>query len=391
MINFSKLKSFDWTLFILIFLLVIIGLVLQYSLSLSAQSANFFLKQCIFVAISFLFFWLIFFIDFRFIKATAFLIYLFSILLLGAVLIFGKELRGSKGWLDFGVFNFQVAEFAKLATIIILAKFWQVARSPVKPRHLFFSLILILPLFFLIIKQPDLGSALTIVLIWLGVIFLVDSNKKHLLSLVLIIVLASVFSWFFLLQDYQKDRILIYLNPAKDSLKSGYQVNQSIIAVGSGQFLGRGFGLGPQSQLKFLPDSGTDFVFAVLAEEFGFMGCLLLLGIYLLLLLRLVRIARQVYGNFSLVLICGVVIYLFFQMVINVGMNIGLAPVIGLPLPLVSYGGSSLLVTLVSLGLVQSVLRHQPFAKQLTIGDDEGFLYLFKKNGNVMEEFLINN
>ena len=193
--------------------------------------------------------------------------------------------------------------------------------------------------------------------------------------MLLIIILVGVFSWFFLLQDYQKDRILIYLNPAMDPLKSGYQVNQSMIAVGSGQFLGRGFGLGPQSQLKFLPDPETDFAFAVLAEEFGLMGCLLLLGIYSLLLLRLMRIARQVYGNFSLVLICGVTIYLFFQMIINVGMNIGLAPVIGLPLPLVSYGGSSLVITLIALGLVQSVLGHQPFTKTLTVDDSDGFTF----------------
>ncbi len=376
MINFFKLKSFDQTLFVLTFLLVVIGLVLQYSLSLSNPSVNFFSKQCIFAIIGFLFFWAIFFIDFRFIKATAFLIYLLSILLLGAVLIFGKYLRGTRGWLDFGFFNFQPAELAKLAAIIILAKFWQVARSSIKPRHLFFSFLLILPLFLLIIKQPDLGSALTIILIWLGVVFLVDSNKKHLLSLLLIIILVSTFSWFFLLKDFQKDRISIYLNPARDPLKRGYQISQSIIAVGSGQFFGRGFGLGPQSQLKFLPDSETDFAFAVLAEEFGLLGCLLLLGIYSLLLLRLMRIARHVYGNFSLVLICGVTIYLFFQMIINVGMNIGLAPIIGLPLPLVSYGGSSLVLTLISLGLVESVLGHQPFARAQTIEDAESFVLI---------------
>jgi len=378
MIKFFKLKSFDQTLFILTFLLVIIGLVLQYSLSLSDPGINFFTKQCIFVAVGFLLFWGISFLDFRFIKATAFLIYLLAILLLIIVLIFGKELRGTRGWLDFGFFNFQPAELAKLATIIILAKFWQVTRSPIKPKHLLFSLILILPLFLLIIKQPDLGSALTIILIWLGVVFLVDSNKKHLLSLLLIIVLVTTFSWFFLLEDYQKDRVSTYLNPSRDPLATGYQINQSMIAVGSGQFFGRGFGLGTQSQLKFLPDSETDFAFAVLAEEFGLMGVLLLLGIYSLLLLRLMRIARQVYGNFSLVLICGVTIYLFFQMIINIGMNIGLAPIIGLPLPLVSYGGSSLVITLISLGLVESVLRHQPFTKASTIEDSEGFVLIGK-------------
>ncbi len=374
MISLFKLKSFDWILFILTFLLVVIGLALQYSLSLSVTGISFFSKQCIFTIIGFLFFATILFIDFRFIKATAFLIYLSSILLLVAVLIFGKYLRGTKGWLDLGLFNFQPAELAKLATIIILAKFWQVARSPIKMKHLFFSLILILPLFFLIIKQPDLGSAGIIIFIWLGIVFLVDNNKKHLLSLLLIIILVSALSWLFLLEDYQKDRISIYLNPARDPLEKGYQINQSMIAIGSGQLLGRVFGLGSQSQLKFLPDAETDFAFAVLSEEFGFLGSLLLLGIYLLLLLRLMRIARQVYGNFSLVLVCGVTIYLFVQVIINIGMNIGLVPIIGLPLPLISYGGSSVVITLIGLGLVESVLMHQPFARTPIIDDSDGFI-----------------
>jgi rod shape determining protein RodA len=376
-INLPKTKSFDFTLFILVFLLVVIGLVLQYSLSFAGTSVSF-SRHLIFVLIGFLFFGLVYLIDFRLIKATAFFIYLLSLILLILVLFFGKSLRGTSGWLDFGFFNFQPAELAKLAAIIILAKFWQKAPSPVKTKHVLYSFLLIAPLSFLIALQPDFGSAVTIVLIWLGVLFLVDSNKKHFLSLFLIFILIASLAWFFIFEDYQKDRILTFLQPSRDVLKSGYQVNQSVIAVGSGQFWGRGFALGTQSQLKFLPDPGTDFIFAVLAEEFGLLGSLFFLLIYFLFLARLVRIARQVYGNFSLVLVCGVMIYFSFQMLINVAMNLGVAPVVGLPLPLISYGGSSLLISLISLGLVESVLRHQPFSRPSNVLDQEGFMLVGK-------------
>ncbi|MCF7906937.1 rod shape-determining protein RodA [Patescibacteria group bacterium] len=376
-INLPKIKSFDFTLFILVFLLVVIGLVLQYSLSFAGTGVSF-SRHLIFVLIGFLFFGLVYLIDFRFIKATAFFIYLLSLILLILVLFLGKSLRGTSGWLDFGFFNFQPAELAKLATIIILAKFWQKAPAPVKIKHVLYSFLLIAPLFLLIARQPDFGSAITIVLIWLGVLFLVDSNKKHFLSLLLIFILIASLAWFFIFEDYQKDRVLTLLQPSRDVLKSGYQVNQSVIAVGSGQFWGRGFALGTQSQLKFLPDSGTDFIFAVLGEEFGLLGGLFFLLVYFLFLARLVRIARQVYGNFSLVLVCGVMIYFSFQMLINVGMNLGVAPVVGLPLPLISYGGSSLLISLICLGLVESVLRHQPFSRPLNNLDQEGFMLVGK-------------
>jgi rod shape determining protein RodA len=380
-ISLPKIKSFDFPLFILVFLLVTIGLVLQYSLSFAGTSSNF-SRHLVFVLIGFLCFGLIYLVDFRFIKATAFFIYLLSLILLVLVLFWGKSLRGTSGWLDFGFFNFQPAELAKLATIIILAKFWQKAPSPVKAKHVLYSFLLIVPLFLLIARQPDFGSAITIILIWLGVFFLVDSNKKHFLFLFLIFILLASLSWFFVFEDYQKDRVLIFLQPSRDVLKEGYQVNQSIIAVGSGQLWGRGFGLGTQSQLKFLPDAGTDFVFAVLGEEFGLLGSLFFLLIYFLFLARLVRIARQVYGNFSLVLVCGVMIYFSFQMLINVGMNLGIAPVVGLPLPLISYGGSSLLISLICLGLIESVLRYQPFSRPLNPLGQEDFMLVEKSNKN---------
>lgn len=366
MINLVQLKRFDTILFILMVLLIVFGLVIQYSLSLAPiyQSTGDFSKQCIFALIGLILFLLVFLTDFRFVRSSAYIIYLLTILFLIGVLFFGQIFRGVQGWLSLGFFYFQPAELAKLTAIIILAKFWQEALLPVRLKHLLISFILILPLIFLIILQPDLGSALMIIIIWFGILFLVDKNKKHFISLLIILILVFSSSWLFFLQDYQKDRILTYINPQGDPLNRGYQITQSIVAVGSGQVVGRGFGLGPQSQLRFLPAGETDFIFAVLAEEFGFIGCLLLLGIYAGLFYRLIRLARTVYDNFGLILILGTTLSIFFQVFINIGMNIGLVPVVGVPLPFVSYGGSSLLISMISIGLVESVVTHQPFPRR---------------------------
>ncbi len=365
MFNSAQLKRFDLVLFILMAFLVVFGLLAQYSLSLGVKGDgdDNFSKQAIFAIGGLFLFFIICFIDFRFVRSSTYLIYLFTVILLVAVLLFGQNFRGVKGWFNFGFFNFQPAELAKLSSIIILAKFWQEARKPVRIKHLIFSLILISPFILLILCQPDLGSALMILIIWFGIFVLVDKNRKHLLVFLVILSVICLTAWFFFLQDYQKDRILTYLDPQSDPLGRGYQITQSIVAVGSGQAFGRGFGLGPQSQLRFLPAGETDFIFAVLAEEFGFVGCLLLLGVYAAIFYHLIRVARMIYDNFGLVLILGTNVLIFSQMFINIGMNVGLVPVVGVPLPFISYGGSSLLISLISFALIESVIIYQPFTK----------------------------
>lgn len=367
MINLTQLKRFDATLFVLMILLIIVGLTLLYSLSLSIKTAGFnnFTKQCIFVLIGLALFCFVCLTDFRFFRSVGYWFYILTIVLLIAVLVMGETFRGVKGWLNFGFFNFQPVELAKLAVIIVLAKFWQETRRPVRLKHILISFILVCPSIYLVIRQPDLGSAMLIIVIWLGILFLVDKNRKHILTLLLIIILVSTISWLFFLKDYQKDRILTYVNPHSDPLGRGYQITQSMVAVGSGQIFGRGFGLGPQSQLQFLPASDTDFIFAVLAEEFGLIGSLFLLSLCAIFLYRLFRISLSVYDNFSMVLVLGIGIYFFLQIIINIGMNTGLVPVIGLPLPFVSYGGSSLLISMIAVAMVQGVIIHQPFTKTL--------------------------
>ncbi len=364
MFNLVKIKRFDFSLFILTLFLIIIGLVLQYSLSLAGGSgSNNFVKQLIFFIIGLVLFFAVSFVDYRFIKSAVFLVYVLTILFLIFTLFFGHVFRGVKGWLSFGGLNFQPAELAKFTAIIILAKFWQESRKPIRVKHIIASFVLIIPLIFLIFFQPDLGSAAMIVFLWGGILLLIDENKKHILGLLIIVILISLIGWFAFLKDYQKERISTYFSPSSDPLERGYQITQSIIAVGSGEILGRGFGLGPQSQLKFLPASETDFVFAVLAEEFGLVGGLFFLIIYSLFLYRLIVVGRTVYDNFSLIAILGSAIYFFVQLIINVGMNIGLVPIVGVPLPFLSYGGSSLLVSLLTLGVIESIIIHQPFTK----------------------------
>ncbi|MDA2936182.1 rod shape-determining protein RodA [Patescibacteria group bacterium AH-259-L05] len=363
--RFTFLKRFDTVLFIFMVLLIALGLATLYSLSLSFEHEGMsnFSRQLIFTGIGLVLFGVVSVTDFRFFRSVSYWIYIITILLLVAVLIFGVTFRGVKGWLSLGFFNFQPTELAKLAVILVLAHFWQEARRPIKITDVMVSFVIVLPSIYLILRQPDLGSAAMIIILWIAIFLLVDKNKKHIAGLLVILIIIASLSWMFVLEDYQKDRIFTYINPDLDPLGRGYQITQSIVAVGSGEIIGRGFGLGSQSQLHFLPAPDTDFIFAVLAEEFGLMGSLLLLGLFTLLIYRLIRISEVVYGNFSLVLVLGITLYIFLQMGINIGMNIGLIPVIGVPLPLVSYGGSSLLISMIAVALVESVVMHQPFTK----------------------------
>ena len=203
--------------------------------------------------------------------------------------------------------------------------------------------------------QPDLGSAMILFLTWLAMVLLLPVPKKTILAIFLIILVLAAGAWLFVLQDYQKDRLLTFVQPQRDPLGSGYNVRQSVVAVGSGQVLGRGLALGSQSQLNFLPEQETDFIFAVIAEELGFVGAGLLLLLFASLFLRLYKIARETRDDFGNFLCLGIITYLTIQTFINIGMNLGIAPVTGIPLPLVSYGGSSLVSILIALGIVLNV------------------------------------
>lgn len=352
------LRSLDWVLFGIVLVLVSFGLVMLYSLTLNVASPDFgaFRDQVLFAIVGFFLFFLFSFLDYRYLRSFAWPLFFLGVLLLVAVWLFGTEIRNVKSWFTLAGFTFQPVEFAKILLIIFFAKYFtDHAEDLFHFRHLLVSGAGAGVYILLVLLQPDLGSALILLGSFLALALLVNVRRSHLLVLILLLAVVAVISWFFLLREYQHDRILTVLDPSRDPLGRGYNVQQAIVAIGSGKFFGRGLGLGSQSQLNFLPEQKTDFLFAVVAEELGFVGATLLLGLFAWLLFRLYRIARRCPDDFGSYLVFGLGIVLFIQMLMNIGMNLGLLPVAGVPLPFLSAGGSSLVAMLVAMGIVQSV------------------------------------
>lgn len=280
--------------------------------------------------------------------------YLVCLALLVIVFILGFETRGSIRWIPLGLFNLQPSELAKPVMILTLAYFW--SRHLPTWLNILKSLVILAPYFILIFRQPDLGTALTVGFIWLSILIAAHLSWQKLTSIVLLGTILTPVTWFFM-QAYQRQRILSFLFPQKDPLGIGFHVIQSMIAVGSGQLMGRGLGRGTQSRLQFLPEFRTDFIFAFIAEELGFMGSMIVLVIYAILIFILVRLIFQARDLLAELMVTGVLGMLFFQIVVNIGMNTGIMPVTGITLPFLSYGGSSMLSTFMAIGLAASVAR----------------------------------
>lgn len=352
----------DWILITAIVLLLILSLSVLYPISYGGETAskdrsNFF-RQLIFVAIGIAIFFILSFFDYRIIKGYSASLFIIGILLLAAVLILGKTIRGTVGWIGFSGFHLQPVELFKVILAIMLAKYLSVNSRTIKEfRHILITLIPVGLSTFLILKQPDLGSALVVVSIWLGILIISGIKKRYLLILLVAGLIVSAIAWGFLLKDYQKDRINSLFNPSADPLGTGYNAIQSTVAVGSGGIWGKGLGHGSQSQLNFLPEKHTDFIFAVTAEEMGLGGALFVLFLLSLIIIRLFGIAQKSQGNFGKLLVSGIAIMIFVQSVVNIGMNMGVVPITGIPLPLLSYGGSALITTLAALGIAESVHR----------------------------------
>lgn len=281
--------------------------------------------------------------------------YLVSVLLLVATLVLGSSVRGSVRWIPIGSFQLQAGEFVKPLLVLAFAYFVQLF-PPHKFRNVLINLVLFAIPAFLIFKQPDLGTALVISSIWAGVMF-VGGLSFWLIGAV--VGFATIFAKYlpYVLHDYQLKRLETFIDPFRDPLGAGYNVIQSIIAVGSGGFLGKGLGHGTQSHLRFLPERHTDFIFASLAEELGLIGSLLVIFCLGGLLYRLLTLATHSQSNSSRLIYVGIFSFLFFQTFINIGMNIGIAPVTGVTLPLISYGGSSVLAIAITLGIAASCAR----------------------------------
>lgn len=355
----EKTHNIDWLL--ILFLLPIIGAGLVTMSSFTGEEP-FFLRQILWLVVSFGVFGVFSFIDFRFLKQSNLLIslYLFFVVLLLLLFVLGTTTKGATAWFNFGSFSFQPADFMKLVLILVLAKYFSRRHVEIQNiKHLFISGLYMLIPFGLVFLQPDFGSALIIFAIWFGMTLVSGISKKHLALVIGVGLTAFLIMWFGVLQPYQKARITNFLNPLADIQGTGYNAYQSTIAVGSGQLLGKGVGYGTQSRLEFLPEHQTDFIFAAYAEEWGFVGAVLLLILYGLVLWRILRSAQYGASNFEIFFALGLAILFVSHIIINVGMNIGLMPVTGITLPFMSYGGSHLLTSFMGLGILMGLRKNE--------------------------------
>ncbi len=358
--RFSRFRSADWLVVLSAFLLILFGLAAIYSVDLSrgAELVNV-KKQLIAVFVALVASFFLATSNYKLLRNYSLVLYVVGVLFLIAVLVFGTTVRGARGWFVFAQASLQPVEFMKFALIVSLASYFsQRARSDFGLREFFESaLITALPVC-LILLQPDLGSASILVGVWFILTLFAGMRTRFVLSLVAIGSGALLFAWQFLFATYQKARLLTFLSPQFDPLGQGYNVAQAVIAIGAGGWFGRGLGFGSQSQLKFLPESQTDFIFAVIAEELGFIGVILLLAAFTVLFIRFAHLIRHARDSFTAFLVIGIACVFFLQILVNVGMNLGLLPVTGIGLPLVSYGGSSLVLFVLLLGVIQSIAIH---------------------------------
>jgi len=341
-------RHFDWLIFFLALILALLGLVVLKSIAPSLVT-----QQIVWLVLGLVFFFVFSQIDYRRYPRFAWIFYFSSIFFLLLTFIFGRAIRGSVRWLEIGGFGLQPSELVKPFLILFFASFFA-SEEEMNLKRILTGFGLLLPPFLMIFFQPDLGSSLVVLFFWLGIVLAKGMKGKWLVLSSVLFLLIVPLVWFFL-KDYQKQRLLTFLNPQIDALGSGFNVIQSMIAVGSGQFLGRGLGRGTQSHLSFLPERHTDFIFASLAEELGFVGSFLLLGLFFLLLWRILNLARNSRDQLSFLIYIGVFTLLFSQILVNLAMNLGLLPVTGITLPLISYGGSSLLSTMIALGVVVGI------------------------------------
>jgi rod shape determining protein RodA len=356
---FKSLKYFDWLLFAAVIILTLFGLLMIYSTGMSGgPESRLWPRQLVFIAIGLLGLFFLSQLDHRYFQKNSSIIYVLCLLLLVAVLIFGQEIRGTRRWFDFGVFNFQPAELSKFALIVVLAKFFQI-RKPLLQKfpYIFWSFLYVLFPASLIILQPDLGSAAVFFAIWLGMLLVSSIPRRFFGYLLVFFLLVFFVSWQFFLQDYQKERLASFLNPGADPLGGGYNVRQAIVAVGAGGVSGSGLARGLQSQLKFLPERQTDFIFASTVEELGIIGGGLVIALLLFVLWRMYKITRNARDLFATYVAAGIFFLIFTQSIVNLGMNLGLVPVTGISLPFLSYGGSNLVVLLWLVGIMENIAR----------------------------------
>ncbi len=353
------IQNFDWLLLLLLGLIAVLSVLNLYSATFPIRDSGgtqIFFKQIYWFLSGFAIFLLMTTFDYHHLKRLAYPLYGFSLGLLVLVFLLGDIRSGSQRWLSIGGVAFQPSELAKIAIILTLARFFT-ERGQIETyglRDLWRPFLFVAVPCALILKEPDLGTALVLLIVSFSIILFARIKLRSFLILVLSGMIAAPFIWF-TLEEYQQRRILTFLRPDMDPLGAGYHINQSKIAIGSGLFWGKGYLQGTQTRLHFLPEQHTDFAFSVLAEEWGFVGAGVLLLLYCLLLLRGISIAKNSKDTFGALIALGIIATIFWQLIINVSMTTGLLPVVGIPLVMFSYGGSSTVATMAALGLLMNI------------------------------------
>lgn len=356
---FKKLKRFDPLLILSVLALLTIGIMAVYSATYT-RTNSFYQKQIIFAIVGIILFFVFSSIDYKIYSKYSKLIYIFNLLFLISVFFLGSVRYGAQRWIVLGPINIQPSELAKLFVVLTLSDLLirNYKESFRGYKDLFMTALHILPIFLLVAKQPDLGTGVVILFSYIVLIFLNDIDYKTFITLALIGLLSLPLAYFFALRPYQRQRVITFLNPEADLLGSGWNIIQSKIAVGSGQLMGKGYLEGTQDKLRFLPESQTDFIFAVISEEFGFVGGLTIIFLYLILIFTILKIGQKAEERYGQLICYGIASIIFFHTLVNIGMVIGVMPAKGLPLLLLSYGGSSLIFVFIMLGIVQSVKNY---------------------------------
>lgn len=356
----GKLTSgFDWILVAAILPIALGGLATMTSFE---GNSGLFVRQLIWLLVAIGIMFVIAKMDVRFLRDSRYITIFYGVALslLVLVLLVGKTVKGSTSWFDFGGVSFQPTDLVKLLVIAILAKYFSRRHVEIaRIKHLLISALYAALPIGLIMLQPDFGSAMVVAGLWLGMALVAGISKKHILIVLGATAVAFAIAWIFLFKPYQKARIETFINPTADIRGSGYNAYQSVIAVGSGGVLGKGLGYGTQSRLNYLPEYETDFVFAAFAEEWGFIGGLIIVASFCILLWRLLLHAMRGASNFETLFCVGFALMIFGHVIVNIGMNIGIMPVTGIPLPFMSYGGSHLLGEFIGLGIVMSMARFE--------------------------------
>jgi rod shape determining protein RodA len=363
----GALRRLDWSLLTAAILLAAIGLAALYSLGMNVDHPDMsrVTHQAAAMGIGLVVLFIVAYLDYRFWWNATWVLYGLGALLLMAVLFLGVTIRGTRGWFVVLGQTFQPVEFARIALVLVFSRFFAFRLDGRRRLQTVLLSAALLGIYVgLLFLQPEFGYAALFLVVWAAYILLARLPRWQILLMAIVLIIVSICTWFFILNTTQKSRIIGFVHPSGDTQGQNYNVIQSIVAVGSGQVFGRGLGLGSQSQLNFLPEQTTDFIFAVIAEELGFIGTILVLGTFALLFTRMYLGIRRAHDTYSALLLTGFLATLFAQMIVNIGMNIGLLPVTGIPLPFMSYGGSALLGNFLVIGIIESVLAHQPARRE---------------------------